>query len=221
MLHKTKAIVLHSLKYSESGIIVHAYSEVFGKQSYLVQGVRKKKSHINANFFQPLSLLELEIYFKENRELQRIKEVRIASPQIHVGFDIRRSAIAIFLSELLYRILKEFEPNQKLFNFLFHAVQILEITENGIENFHLVFMMQLTKFIGIFPDDDSIIQQFKSEKRIELLNFLDYSLADVSKIKLSGPARIEVLNQLVAYYKTHLEGIGSINSLKILHEVFH
>jgi DNA repair protein RecO (recombination protein O) len=221
MLHKIKVIVLHTLKFGESGIIVNAYSDTYGRQSYLVQGVRKRKSRINANFFQPLSLLDLEVYFKENRELQHIREVKLASSPVLIHFDIRRSTIALFLSEFLYRTLRETEPNPKLFDFLFHAIQILEITEEGLENFHLAFLMQFTKFIGIFPGDDSILQQFKKEQKNELVSLIDCSLTDIGKFKLSNSARFEVLNQLIEFYKTHLEDIGQINSLKILHEVFH
>lgn len=221
MLHKTKAIVLHTLKYGESGIIVNAYTSAFGRQAYLVQGVRKKKSSINSNFFQPLTLLDLEVFFKENRNLQRIKEVSFVASTVHSNFDIRRSSITLFLSEFLNKSLQEFEPNQKLFDFLFHSVQILEITEKGLENFHLVFLMQFTKFIGIFPGNNPIKQSTIKEKTINFLDLLDYSLADMPKLKLSNAERNEILNQLVIYYKTHLEDIGQINSLKILYEVFH
>jgi len=221
MLHKTKAIVLHTLKYSESGIIVHAYTDIFGRQAYLVQGVRKIKSRINSNFFQPLSLLELDVYFKENRDLQRIKEASFFPSTSHLHFDIRRSAIAMFLSEFLYKSLREIEPNQKLFDFLFHSVQILEMTDNGLENFHLIFLMQFTKFIGIYPGDDPNIHSFHKKQTLNFLDLLKYSLADTAKLKLSNSSRSEILNQLVVYYKTHLEDIGHLNSLKILEEVFH
>jgi DNA repair protein RecO (recombination protein O) len=221
MLHKTKAIVLHTLKYNESGIILHAYTDVFGRQSFLIHGVRKKNSRINASLFQPLSLLEIEANIKENRELQRVKEVKSLNILYGLQNDIRRSAIAIFLSELLYKTLREVEPNQKLFDYLFHSVQILEITENGIENFHLIFLMQFTKFIGIFPGDDSFLQTTDNDKKFNLLKLLDYSLSETTALKLNSLARVEILNQLVGYYKNHFEGIGNIHSLKILQEVFH
>jgi DNA repair protein RecO (recombination protein O) len=221
MLHKIKAIVLHTLKYAETGIVVHAYTDAYGKQAFLVQGVRKKNSRIHANLFQPLSLLEIEAYYKENRDLQRIKEVKSASNLYHLNFDVRRSAIALFISELLYRSLREVEPNQKLFDYVFHSIQILEMSENGIENFHLIFLAQFTKFLGIFPGEDSTLQQFLKEKKINLPNLWDYSLSDSAKIKLPSAIRSEILNHLVTYYQSHLDGIGPINSLKILQEVFH
>jgi DNA repair protein RecO (recombination protein O) len=221
MIHKSKAIVLHTLKYNESGIILHTYTDTFGRQSFLVQGVRKKYSRINARLFYPLALLEIESNIKENRELQGIKEVKAVNVPYRLQFDIRRSAIAMFLSELLYKTLREVEPNQKLFDYLFNSVQILEMTENGIENFHLIFLMQFTKFIGIFPGDNNLLQTLEKEKKINLFSLLDYSLSETAKLQLSSVARIEILNQLISYYKSHLEGIGNINSLKILHEVFH
>ncbi len=221
MFYKVKAIILHTLKYGESGIIIHAYTDSFGKQSYLVQGVRKKKSRFNANHFQPLSLLELEVYYKEKRELQRIKEVKKADIHFHANFDIRRSAIAMFIGELLFKSLHEIEPNQNLFDYLFHSVQLLDITDKGLENFHIIFMMQFTKFIGIFPGKDNFLGINNLPDKAQRSMLTDLSLTDSDKVELSAKSRNELLQQMITYYKSHLEGMGEINSLSILHEVFH
>jgi DNA repair protein RecO (recombination protein O) len=221
MLHKAKAIVLHNIKYGESGIITHVYTNTHGRQSILVQGVRKKNSRVSANLFQPLSLLIIDAYIKENREIQRIKEVKPFCILNNLYLDIRRSTIAIFISELLYRTLLEAEPNPPLFDFLFNTIQILDVLEEGLENFHLIFLIQFTKFLGIYPGVNSDLDQFQKNKGISIIGLLDYSLSDSGKLNMDSLTRAQTLKQLVSYYEDHLEGMGQIRSLKILQEVFH
>jgi len=220
MLQKTRAIVLNSVKYGESGIIVQVYTENFGRQSFLIHGVRKRKSKFNYSLFEPLSLLNLDIYFKESRSLQTLKEVKPSIILHHLPFDIKRSSIAIFLGEILYRCLREIEPNKSLFNYLFHAIQILDVNEQGIENFHLVFLIQFSKFLGIYPENNTQLYQYKTNTGLQLNDLLEYSLQDVSKLKIERTNRLELLDRLIDYYRDHLEGMGEIKSLHILHEVF-
>lgn len=221
MLHHLKAIVLHSVKYGESGIIAQVYSNHLGRQSFLVHGVRKKNSRISPYLFQPLSLLDLVAYVKESREIQRIKEVRASVPLQHLQFDIRKSSIAIFLCEILNKTLREAEANPALFDYLSHAVQVLDITEKGIENFHLIFLMQYTKFIGIYPKDNSDFIHISKPQSVGIFDLIKYSLSDTSGITIDYKMRQELLDELLHYYKFHFDGLGTIKSLEILYEVFH
>lgn len=221
MLHHLKAIVLHSIKYGESGIIVQVFSDLFGRQSFLVHSVRKKNSKISPYLFQPLTLLDIEGYIKENREIQRIKELKASVPLQQLHFDIRKSSIALFLSEILNKTLREADSNPTLFNYLSNAIQVFDITEKGIENFHLIFLMQYTKFIGIFPKDNIDHTYLSRSKSVGMFDLTEYSLSKASEISIANADRQILLDELVQYYYYHFEGLGTIKSLEVLREVFN
>jgi len=220
MLSKTKAIILHSIKYRESDIIAQAFTETYGKQSFLIHGVRKKKSALSSYLFKPFSLLEIVAYFKESRDLQRVKEIRPTVVLKTIHFDIKKSSIALFLSELMNRTLREIEPNPQLFNYLNHAVQILDFEEEGIENFHLIFLMQLTKFLGVYPKNNLDLSRYTIPGDFQIKHLLDLSLSDAKKLKIENSLRSQLLDQLLKYYKDHIEGIGKIKSVDVLRDVF-
>jgi DNA repair protein RecO (recombination protein O) len=151
MLHATKGIVLHSLKYAETSIIVKIYTELFGIQSYLVRGIRKTGSKVKTGLFQPLTLLDLVVYHREHASLQTIREVRVAIPYQAIPFDIRKSSVAIFINELIYKSIREEEPNSAMFVFLWNSCLDLDSTEESVAGFHLRFAIQLMHPLGIFP----------------------------------------------------------------------
>jgi len=220
MLHKTRAIVLKSFKHGESGIIVQVFTEEFGRQSIIIHSVRKKKGKFNSTLFNSLSLVNLDIYYKENRDIQTIKEVKPGVIQLKVFSDIKRSSIAIFIGEILFRTLKEVEPNKQLFEFVYNAVQILEIAEKGIEYFHLLFLIQFSKFLGIYPIHDETLRNILLKKGIDFGQFVQYTFSDMEYIGIDRNNRLELLNWFIKYYQQNLDGIGEIKSLPILQEIF-
>jgi DNA repair protein RecO (recombination protein O) len=151
MLHKTRGIVLHTVKYSETSLIVKVYTEAFGIQSYMVKGARNPKSKLRPILFQPLTLLELVAYHKERNTLQSIKEIRLAHPYQSMPFDIRKSSIALFLNEVVYRSVGEEESNPALFEFLWSSFLLLDAVEEPFMHFHLLFTIKLTKYLGFHP----------------------------------------------------------------------
>jgi DNA repair protein RecO (recombination protein O) len=221
MLFKTKAIILHYVKYGESGLIVHAYTEHFGRQSLMVHGARKHNSKMSPTLFEALSILDIDMYKKENREIKNLKEVKSSFPLIHLHSDIRRSSVAMFIAEILYRTLQEEEANSSLFNYLIHTIQILDISEKGIEYIPLLFLIQFSKFLGIYPGANPEIINYKSPGGNELADLIDYSLSDLNKLSMSYKSRSEWLEILIMHYKNHLEGMGEIKSMSVLREIFH
>jgi DNA repair protein RecO (recombination protein O) len=151
MLHPTKGIVFHSIKYSESSVIVKIYTELFGIQSYLVKGIRSAKSKIKPGLFQPLTLLDLVVYHKEKQSLQTVKEIHLAHPYISVPFDIRKSSVALFINELVYKTIREEESNPDLFEFLWESCLQLDAATEPVSGFHLCFALQFCHYLGIFP----------------------------------------------------------------------
>jgi len=240
MLHKTKGIVLHYIKYGDTSIIAYIYTEIFGRQAYIVNGVRKKSSKIRLNQFQPLSILELDVYYKPNRDIQRIKDLKNSLLLKTVHDNIVKSSIALFIAEIMYKTLREVEPNKPLFDFIYNSIHILDIKDKGIENYHLVFLLLLSKYLGISPVDGNqksieftvtkhptLIKNVKgfsfiltAEEKGAMTQLHEYSFKNLEKIKIDNNTRSSLLEKFIEYYKLHLEGIGTIKSLAVLKEVF-
>lgn len=151
MIVRTRAIVLNHLKYGETGLIATLYTEEQGRCSVLAKGVYGKKNNIRSGLFQPLSLLEVTANFDHRRDLHNLREASLSVPLSSIPFDPVKNCIALFLSEVLYKSLKEEVANPDLFHFLFHSMQILDLCTKGTANFHLIFLMQLSKYLGFSP----------------------------------------------------------------------
>ncbi|HEY3389073.1 MAG TPA: DNA repair protein RecO, partial [Prolixibacteraceae bacterium] len=154
MLQKTRGIVLRSIKYGETGMITTIYTEAFGRMAFIMQGIHGKKSSVKGNLLKQLFLLEMEVDYKPGRELQRVKEIKNISPFESIPFLIVKSSQALFLAELLEKVLREEESRPELFGFLFRSIQVLDLLEEGISNFHLIFLIQLTKYLGFGPSNN-------------------------------------------------------------------
>lgn len=239
MLIKTKGIVLHSLKYSETSIIVRIYTEAFGLQSYLFKGIRNPKSKTKAGLFQPLTLLEVVAYSKINTNLHTAKEVRLFQPYLNIPFDIRKSSITLFMNELLYKSIREEETNPELFAYLWKSCLLLDSTEEHLNCFPLVFTAELTRFLGIqpqsgFTEKKQVYNLRESQFQAMIPDNEAYVLPEYGKLfnslisteieKQSGlhfkPAvRRSLLDSLLIYYRIHIPGFKPMNSHHILHSV--
>ncbi len=151
MLHATKGIVFHSVKYSETSVIVKIYTELFGIQTYLFKGVHNLKSKIRPGLFQPMTLLDLIVNHKENQSLQHAREVHLARPYHTLPFDIRKSSVALFINELVYKTIREEEANPDLFIFLWNTCVLLDDTTEPVSAFPLFFALRFCRYLGIFP----------------------------------------------------------------------
>src|SRR6056297_547073 len=241
MIYKTHGIVLHHIKYSETSVIATIYTEQFGRQSYMINGVRGRKSRIKANILQPLYLLNMEVYHKTTRDLQRVKELQNAFIFNSMPYDVKKSTLALFIAEILYQTLREQEPHPDLFRYLFHSIQMLDIKDEGLAIFHIYFLLHLTKYLGFFPNNNYSTKNqyfdlrkgiFTPQKPIhsdaldqeesEALNhLLAFSENQHENLKMNYPLRIGIIEKILKYYKLHHEGISEIRSFTILKEVFH
>jgi len=168
-----------------------------------------------------LSILDIDLYYKQNRDLHILKDAKNSVYLSQLHFDLKRSTLAIFLSEILTHCLYEAESNQALFDFLFHATQILDMIDKGIENFHLIFLIQLSKFLGIYPVNHKELSRYLVPGKVQLKDLLQYSLSDLSKLKTNPQNRSELLQHIIYYYRDHLEGMGELKSLEVLKRVFN
>lgn len=228
MLQKTRGIALSYLRYRESSIIARVYTEEFGLQSYLVNGVRSAKSKNNRiALFQPLTLLDMVVYYKADRDLHRLSEVKTNVPFQSLPFEVAKSTIALFVTEMLNKVLKEEAGSPVLFRFLVDAVLFLEEAKSNYENFHLTFLLKLSFFLGFGPES---AREFEGQLRENSYPFLPDDEQETAlntmlrrpfgtPISISRASRNDVLDALVAYYQIHVDTLGEVKSLPVLREV--
>lgn len=240
MLHKTRGIVLHTTEFSETSLVVKIYTELFGMQTYLVNSVRKKNAKVRPSVFQALSLVEMVVYHKERGGIQRISEIRSAPALRSTPFDVMKSSMALFINEVLYKSIREEESNPRLFDFLFQSIQWLDVHEPANPDFHLLFLVQLSRYLGFFPVNNysemqSIfnLQEGCFEKSSPPHPFflapplsihfhrIMYHLPDFSvSLGIPIPEKRELLERILEYYELHLSGFGNIRSHKVLEEIW-
>jgi DNA repair protein RecO (recombination protein O) len=241
MIQKTRGIVLHHIKYSETSVIATIYTEKFGRQSFLIKGVRSKKATVKANILQPLFLLDLEVYYKPTRDLQSVKEVRNAFVFSAIPYDLRKSSIALFIAEILYKTIREQESNSELFDYLYHTIQMLDLKPDGISNFHLYFLIQLTRYLGFYPANNysetnpyfdlqngsfvaikPMHNSYLNPELSEILsNILPFSENQHAEMTINYIQRTNLLDKIIDYYCIHNEGLTNVKSLAVLKDVFH
>jgi len=234
----TKAIILSSLKYGDTSLITKAYTASDGLKSYLLKGVlASKKGKLKTAYFQPLTQLEIVANHKNKGNLESIREAKVNYHYQTLHTDIAKSAMTQFLAEMLSNSIHEEESNQGLFDFLEAAMQWLD-TNDEISNFHLCFLIKLTRYLGFFPDTNAINSKyfdlleggFTNTPSLnpflsgENLNFfktvLGTNFDEVHTIKMMKINRQELLKSLVLYFELHLQGFRKPKSLAILNEVF-
>ncbi len=239
MLHKTRGIVLKTTKYSESSLVVHILTEKFGLQSYMVNGARKSKAKIRANMLQPLHLVEMVVYFKQGGGLQRITELKNQPVLVDIPFDIVKSSLALFLCDLVYHAVRDQDTDEQMFDFIFNSVELLDLKKDHLSNFHLLFMVAFSRFLGFYPSSQftSRDHYFDLRNGVFRENIPEHPLfmmdAEVQSLKelmqtgfdnlhelhIPSAVRRNLLQNLIAYYEYHLEKFGSIQSHQVLEVV--
>jgi len=242
-LHKTKGIVLRAVKYGETSLIVTIFTELFGLQSYMVNGVRtsSKKGSGKANLFQPTAILDLVVYHNELKHLNRIKEFKWSYLYQHIFSDVPKNAVALFMIELLTKCLKQPEANPELFEFCEDAfIHLDESTGSVMANFPLFFALHLPVFFGFrisdeYSDKNSIVDLQEGmfvPGRPDHFHFLEGKQAEVTsellkmmqpeeleQLKLNHDFRRQLLFAYETYYALHIQEFGTMKTLPVLKEV--
>ena len=232
MLAKTRAIVLHHIDYGETSLLLYCYTREYGRITFVVSGVRKRKSRIPAHYFQPLNILDIHFYHKANRNMFRLKEVSCPAHYATIPFDINKRCIAMFLAEVMYRTLHEEESNTVLFDFCEHAYQTLDGHYDGTSGFHLMFLLHFSKYLGIYPSgllegntvemqaDLQVFHDLPEKARNAVISMMQTNWSGLAAIHMDGETRNLILDKMVLFYKTHLHGMFHLKSLPVLKEVF-
>lgn len=239
MLHKTRGIVLRTTKYSESSLIAHIFTEKFGLQSYLIKGARKPKAKIRANQLLPLSLVDMVVYHKQTGGLQSIAELKVNPIFNTIPFEIIKNSIALFICDVIYHAVRIQQSDEQLFQYIHNAIEFLDIKEDYVVNFHLVFMLGLSRFLGFYPslnyENDSnyfdlkngvflkqdpghtMITRDTETSALKLL--MKCSFDSLEQLNFSSSVRKKTLTNLISYFKCHLDNFGEMKSYLILEEV--
>ncbi|WP_047417167.1 DNA repair protein RecO [Cellulophaga sp. Hel_I_12] len=234
----TKAIVLSSLKYGDTSLIVKAFTASDGIKSYLLKGVlASRRGKLKTAYFQLLSQLEIVAYHKNKGTLETIREAKINYQYQSLQTNVVKNALTFFLAEMLSNSLQEEESHQNLFNFLEASLQWLD-TNDEISNFHIYFLLVLSKYLGFYPETSdlnapyfdlqegafvmapSLNSLISGENLNYFKQFLGINFDTVHTIKMNKKNRQELLNLLVLYYELHLHGFRKPKSLMVLNEVF-
>jgi DNA repair protein RecO (recombination protein O) len=244
MVHSTKAIVLRATKYGDTSIIVSCYTELFGLQSYLIQGVRSdRKSSTKSNMFQPGNILDVVVYHHPQRKLHRIKEAKIHYWYLQTYRNMVKSALLIFCIELFTKLITEPETHVELYEFLESNLQSIDQKEeSALANLPLQFTLQLAQRVGFGIDKNYSAQSncldlsqgsFFASSELPSLEFVDgwqaetiYKLvvandATVPLVELHHQQRILLLQTLIRYLQLHIPHMGKLKSLPVLQDILH
>lgn len=243
MIQKTKGIILRTVKFGETSLVVTAYTELFGLQSYMVNGVRmaSKKGTAKSAYFQPGAILDLVAYHNEVKNLQRIKEYNWTHLYQHLFSDVRKNSVAVFMIELVNKSVKEPESNNELFYFIEDALLHLDEASSRVAaNFPLFFALHLAVFFGFRINDEYTQEQhyldlqegiFVAEQprhphylegpEAEAVSYLlkVQHPADLADLPLNGEMRRRILNSLESFYALHIADFGTMKTLPVLREL--
>ena len=240
MLTKTQAIVLHSLKYGETRLIVDMFTRSQGRQSFIVSIPKSVKGKIKKQLFQPLTLLEIESDLRPKLQLQKLSDVRLASPFSSIPFDPNKLSISLFIAEFLYYALRSEQHNEPLFDYIVNSIQWLDAQTDRFANFHLVFLMRLSRFLGFYPNLDHyqtgdyfdlresiflstppVHRDFlhpQEAEKIQLMMRMDFLTMHL--FRMSHQERNRLLEVSLIYYRLHLPDFPELKSVSILQELY-
>ena len=236
MLINSRGVVLKTTKYGDTSVISHILTEAKGLRSFIVNGVRTRKAAMPLVLFQPGTVLDIQMYSNDQKKLLRIKEAKPNYVWTRIAFDIKRSSLTLFIAELVQKTIHETEENQLLFNELLHYLLFIDTSENPISNIPLHFLISLSGYLGFQPQghfteatpcfdlfDGSFcihpntIHYLKPDLSKQLSLLKETSLENIHTITLTKETRRQLLEELLHYYKLHIENFPTIRS----HEVFH
>ncbi len=249
MLLTTEAIVLHAFKYGETRLIVDVFSRESGRVSLMATLPKTAKSRLKKQYFQPMTLLEITYEQRQRVQLQRLKDARLLSPYASLPFSPEKLALTLFVAEFLYHALRSEQQNEPLFHYVCDSMQWLDMARTGYANFHLTFLMRLSRFLGFYPNLERGGAKDESGGPLGLLfdlregrfctvapmhrDFLEPNEAGLIHLmmrmdfptmhlfRLSRHDRNRIVEVLLHYYRLHIPQFPELKSLAVLQELWN
>ena len=212
----TGLIVLHTTKFGENSLVVHTLSREYGRRSFLVRGVGKKAS---MSLFLPLNILEADIQESNKSDLFTARNIVSRHPLLGIRNNIFKNSMTMFLSEVLYRVVKDGVAEQGLFEWCEKNILLLDSIQTDFSNFHIRFLLELTVALGFSPEAKDLAP-FVGEHYPVTERFMTLSFAESMLIPLNGTVRNEIAEEILRYIEFHSESAVNVNSLKVLRELF-
>ncbi len=240
MLVKTKGIVLNTVKYADNASIVTVYTYEYGRISFVARGLYSKKSKLRAALLQALSIVEIDLDYKPKKELQYIKDIRIAIPFTSIPFNPVKTSLVLFMAEVMYKVLKHPVQDIFLYQFLEESICNLDVCEIGLGNFHLFFLSGLAMQMGFAPE----LSEDKENRFFDLLNgefisqrpqhlhyiqdkaaqnfkdLMELNFDNLSSISLSRKERAESLDFFIEYFKLHIPDFYTLKSVDVMYKLW-
>lgn len=240
MLLKTQGIVLSIIDYNDKYYLSVIYTDTMGRITYMIPKSKSKTSRLQRSLFSPFNILELEVDHQPTREIQRVREAHNSYPLFSIPSNMVKTSVVFFLSEFLNRILKETDDYKAIFNYISYSIRVLEELEKGLANYHIVFILKLTRYLGFFPNFENykqgdifdmlngvfVSQQtmhkyfIKAEDSHVLSLLARINFENMDRFTFSRQDRIKIINKMLDYYRLHLHDFSELKSLDILHELF-
>ena len=240
MMTNSRAIVLNTLKFGEQQLIVDMLTEELGRVSFICRIPKTQKGKLKKQFFQPLSLLDAVFDYRQNARLQHLRDVRLSQPFTSIPFDAGKLSIALFLAEFLTYATRDEQQNAALFNYVVNSIGWLDGQSTSFANFHLVFMMRLSRFIGFFPNledyrEGAVFDMRSGEfadtaplhrdyiepteaARIGVLMRMNYETMHL--FRMTRAERNRCIDVIIQYYRLHVPGFPELNSTSVMREMF-
>jgi DNA repair protein RecO (recombination protein O) len=212
MLAKARGIVLKFVKYRETSIIAHIYTDKYGLRSYLINGIRSQRSKQKLAHFQPLSMLDMVVYHHPRKEIIRMSEYRALYLYQSAPYDPVKSAILWFLAEFLSKCLRTEDENHEEFNFIKNSLIAFDQLSAKFESFHLQFLLKISAFLGFYPAYAVHFTQHPEHRLIQKLLEQEYHDAP----EITNEKRRELLNLILLFYRQNMEGLTKLKSLEVL-----
>lgn len=216
MTQNTGLIVLHTTKFGENSLVVHTLSKVYGRRSFLVKGVGKKSA---MSLFLPLNVLEADIIETNKSTLFTARNISAKYPLAGIRNDMFKNSMTMFMSEVLYRVVKDGAMEEGLFEWCEKDILMLDAIRTDFSNFHIRFLLELSVALGFSPEAQDLMP-FVGDHYPVVEKFMSLPFADSMLIPLNGAARNEIAEEILRYIEFHTESAVNVNSLKVLRELF-
>ena len=216
MTQNTELIVLHTTKFGENSLVVHTLSREYGRRSFLVKGAGKKSM---MSLFLPLNMLEADIIETNKSTLFTARNLIARHPLLGIRSNMFKNSMTMFMSEVIYRVVKDGASEQGLFEWCERNILMLDAIQTDFSNFHIRFLLELAVALGFSPEAQDLMP-FVGDHYPVVERFMSLPFAESMLIPLNGPVRNEIAEEILRYIEFHTESAVNVNSLKVLRELF-